>query len=277
MKLGIGSYTFAWAIGIPGYEPPMAPLDAFGLMDRAIGFGVEVVQYADNLPLTALTSEEKDHLAGQAQEAGIAVEIGTRGIGHDNLRENLRLAQQFAAPFVRVVIDSREDEPEAEEVIARLKSILPEFADAGVMLAIENHDRFKAKTLAAIVEELGTANVGICLDTVNSFGAMEGPEVVVPTLAPYTRNLHVKDFTIRRVPHQMGFLVEGCAAGQGRLNLPALLPLLPSDISAILELWVPPAATMAETTEREAVWAQESIPYLKTTVKRNYVETTASQ
>jgi 3-oxoisoapionate decarboxylase len=36
-------------------------------------------------------------------------------------------------------------------------------------------------------------------------------------------NLHVKDFTIRRHQHMLGFEVEGTPAGQGMLNIPWLL------------------------------------------------------
>ena len=56
--------------------------------------------------------------------------------------------------------------------------------------------------------------VGICLDTVNSFGSLEGPEVVIETLAPYTVNLHIKDFDIRRTDHNMGFTIFGTPAGR---------------------------------------------------------------
>ena len=67
---------------------------------------------------------------------------------------------------------------------------------AGVVIAIENHDRLKAKQLAVIAAAL-PATVGICLDTVNSMGALEGPEVVVETRSrPDTENLHLKDFAV---------------------------------------------------------------------------------
>ena len=49
------------------------------------------------------------------------------------------------------------------------------FEEAGVVLAIENHDKFSTDELVYMVEELGPSWVGICLDTVNSFGALEGP------------------------------------------------------------------------------------------------------
>jgi sugar phosphate isomerase/epimerase len=263
MQLGISSYSYSWAIGVAGFESPRSPMDAFGLLERAIMHGVSVLQVADNLPLTALPTGELGEFSERAQAAKVAIEVGTRGIEPENLRTYLALARRFGAPFVRVVIDRKGDEPAPAEAVARLRPLLPEFADAGVALAIENHDRFRAKTLAAMVEALGPEHVGICLDTVNSFGALEGPDVVVATLKPYVRNLHVKDFTIRRLGHQMGFVIEGCPAGKGKLDVPWLMGQLPPGISAILEIWTPLGGSMEETVAREAEWADESIAYLK--------------
>ena len=144
------------------------------------------------------------------------------------------------------------------------------FLRAGVTLAIENHDRFPASVLAGIVRALGTEWVGVCLDTVNSFGALEGPRVVVETLGPLTVNLHVKDFAIFRAGHQMGFTIEGRPAGQGRLDVPWLLELLHQqgrDVNAILELWTPPEAALDNTIAKERRWAEESAAYLRTLIK----------
>ena len=266
MHLGIGSYTFTWAVGVPGH-PPGQPLTPLGLLERAVKLGVGVVQFCDNLPLTALASAELDVLCAFARKHCLAVELGTRGIADTaNLLTHLELAKRLSAPFVRLVVDSQGHEPSPEECVSRLRPLLPRFAEAGVKLAIENHDRFTSATLAAMVEQLGPEQVGICLDTVNSFGAMEGPEVVVKTLAPYTLNLHVKDFTIARVSSQMGFVINGCAAGQGRLNVPWLLDQLRAagrDVNAILELWTPFGPTLDDTIAREAAWAEESVRGLR--------------
>ena len=134
------------------------------------------------------------------------------------------------------------------------------------MLAIENHDRFSAGTLADIVRTLGTTWVGICLDTVNSFGSKEGPQVVVDTLGPLAINLHIKDFTIRRADHAMGFAIDGTPAGEGMLDVPWLLGELAGhgrDPNGILELWTPPEDTIAATVAKEAAWAERSVRYLR--------------
>jgi len=265
MKLGLGSYTFAWAIGLPGH-PPARPMTAFDLLEEAARLEVSLVQICDNLPLTRLSPAELDRFAARAHELNIQVEVGTLGLDPQNLRAYLQLARRFGSSFVRVVVDAKGDEPTLEQVVARLGPLLPEFAAAGVRLAIENHDRFRSRDLAQMVEQLGTQSVGICLDTVNSFGALEGPAVVVATLGRHTLSLHVKDFTIRRVSHKMGFVLEGCPAGQGQLNVPWLLGQLahsPQPFNAILETWVPPGDTLAETIARERAWTEAGVGYLR--------------
>jgi sugar phosphate isomerase/epimerase len=117
-----------------------------------------------------------------------------------------------------------------------------------------------------MVQRIGPEYAGICLDTVNSFGALEGPEVVIRTLAPYTINLHVKDFVIRRHPSLMGFEIVGAPAGKGRLDLPALIERLKThnpNCNAILEQWPPPQKNPDATATMELEWARESVRHLR--------------
>ena len=88
MKLGISSYTFTWAIGVPGY-PTADRLTAFGLLDKAAALDVGVVQIADNLPLDALREDQLAALITRAASLGIQIEVGTRGI----LPEHLAVAR----------------------------------------------------------------------------------------------------------------------------------------------------------------------------------------
>lgn len=268
-RLGIGTYAFAWAIGVPGH-PPAGPMSALDLLDEAARLGVRVVQYCENLPLLSLPPSDLELFQERVGQLGLELELGTRGLDADNLRAHLRLAERFGCSFVRLVVDRPGDEPAPEEVVARLQPCLSEFASAGIRLAIENHDRFPTRTLARMVEQLGPDRAGICLDTVNSFGALEGPEQVVAALGPHTLCLHIKDFVVRRVRHQMGFLVEGCPAGRGQLDVAWLLQALqtcPHPFNAILESWVTPGDSLAETIQRERAWAGEGVRYLRGLIK----------
>lgn len=265
MHVGIGSYTFPWAIGI-GERCPAHPLTAVQLLERAAAMSVGVVQICDNLPLEQMSLSELTEIRTVANRLNLTLEIGTRGIAPEHLREFLRLAQFCASPIVRVVVDTLTYHPSPDEVIAGIQAVLPEYHTAGVTLAIENHDRFTAGTLAAMMRQLDSPFAGICLDTVNSFGALEGPEVVVTTLAPWVVSLHVKDYIIARAGHQLGFTITGCPAGTGRLNLPWVLAQLHAverTPNAILEQWTPPEYDLMETIAKEERWAWESVHYLQ--------------
>jgi sugar phosphate isomerase/epimerase len=223
------------------------------------------VQIADNLPLDALADRELDDLAHQTGQRGIALEVGTRGIHPDRLRRYLALAVRLKSPILRTVIDTADHKPDPAEVVALLRSVLPDFARAGVCLAIENHDRFKAAILADILERVG-GPVGVCLDTANSIGCLESLDALLAHLGRWIVNLHVKDFRIFRQPHEKGFVIEGCPAGQGQLDIAALLAALRAtgrDMNAIVELWPPPEPTVLASIAKEASWARESVRYLR--------------
>lgn len=268
MRLGISSYTYNWECGIPGYPPPRR-LTAAALLERAAELGVDLVQIADNLPLHELGEAELAELVRRARGLGVGIEAGTRGIAPDHLLLYLRLAERVGSPILRTVIDTEAHRPSPDETVATLRGVMGSFESAGVTLAIENHDRFRAATLLEILERTGSPRAGVCFDTVNSFGCGEGPDAVLAALAPHVVNLHVKDYAVSRLPHGRGFLIEGRPAGQGQLDIPAVLGKLREagrDVNAILELWSMPEAEVSRAIEKEAAWAQESIRYLRTVV-----------
>lgn len=269
MKLGIGSYTYTWAVGVPGYEAPARPLDAAGLVRLAADLGVAVVQICDNLPLDGLSTAELAELANLARELGITLELGTRSSTPGNLRRHIAIAQALGCTLLRTLLLEDGREIGISRGYDLLAQVLPDLRSAGVTLAIENHDGHRVAELAELIARLDTPDVGICLDTVNSFGALEAPDTVIGALAPLTVNLHVKDFVIERLDHKMGFQIRGCPAGQGRLEVPALLRRLRSlgrDPNVILELWTPWQGALAHTMALENVWAQESLTFLKQAV-----------
>ncbi|MBN1400587.1 MAG: TIM barrel protein [Anaerolineae bacterium] len=266
MRLGLGSYACAWAIGVPGFPAPAQPMQALDLIERAAQLGLALVQICDNLPLHTLSPKDLDALAHRADALGVRIVLGTRGLVREHLLTYLQLCGRFGGAILRVVIDTSGYQPSLDEIVALLKALTPDLRAAGVCLAIENHDRFRARDLAAILERVASEHVGICLDTVNSFGALEGPELVVGVLAPWVVDLHIKDFALFRAPHNMGFTIEGRPAGQGRLDVPWVLDVLRAhhrSFDAILELWPPPEATLAETIAKEARWAELSVAYLR--------------
>lgn len=267
MRLGISTYTYGWAVGVPGNRPE-TPLDEQGLLDRANAFGVRLVQFGDNWPLHELSAERADAFRQRIDNEGYTIEVGARGMTIDRLMQYIDLVHNLNSRLLRFVIDEPNYEPDIATVVNLLRNAVPRLEQTGVTLGLENHDRLLAREFADIVERVGSANVGICLDSVNSMGAGEGLMEVVKTLAPYTVNLHLKDFGIRRLPHQMGFQIDGRPAGQGMLNVPWLVEQVSKQgrcQTAIVEQWVVPEPDRAATIAKEAAWATESMNYLQKT------------
>lgn len=264
MKIGIGSYTFTWAIGVPGYglENPMS---VFELIERTFQLKAQVVQLADNIELERFSKAELNDIASYASHRGLDIEIGAKGLTGNRLDTYISIAKVFNSRILRFVIDDVGYTPSVEEVINNIRPFLARLESDGIKLAIENHDRLKCKEFVHIINKCDSPNVGICLDTVNSLGVPEGTEQVIEELLPYTLNLHIKDFVIERLKHKMGFKVEGRPAGKGMLNVESLLGKLKEKgrcESAILELWTPFGPDIKTTIERENSWAVESMGYL---------------
>jgi 3-oxoisoapionate decarboxylase len=265
MQLGFSSYTFTWEVGVREHLPAK-PLSAKDLIDRTFSSGLRLVQIADNLPLEDLAESELMELLRYASEKNVSIEMGGRGLTPEHTIKCLKAAEILHSPILRMVIDGTGFEPDIQTIIRIIKDLLPEFESRKISLAIENHDRFRAREFERIIRSAGSKYVGICLDSVNSMGAGEGFEEVSRILLPYTINLHIKDFTIRRVSHKMGIIIEGAPAGNGMLNIRELVNQLSSFSlckSAILELWTPPEAVIEETIKKEKEWALRSVAYLK--------------
>jgi sugar phosphate isomerase/epimerase len=260
MRLGISSYTYGWAVGTR--EGPPSPHSATDLIRRALDLRVGVLQLCDNLPESTWSRTSVEQISELAASSGLSIEVGTRGTDPEHLTRFARIAARLRSPILRLVIDLPHDHPDEAEVVRRITAAAPVFESVGVLIAIENHDRFRSAALRRILAGCGSAPVGICLDTVNSFGAAEGPQAVVDALGPHVVNLHLKDFVVRRLPHLQGFVIEGSPLGQGMLDVTWLLGRLKEfgrDPNAILELWTPPEADLAATVAKEAQGARASV------------------
>lgn len=265
MQLGISSYTYTWSIGVPG-SLPAKQMSASDLVDSAAAFGLKLVQIADNLPLENFTEDELEKLRQYAFKKGVSIEMGARGLTPEHTLQCLNVAYKLKSPILRMVIDGIGFEPDIQSIIQIVRELVPKFESRKIRLAIENHDRLKAREFEQIIKTINSEWVGICLDSVNSMGAGEGFETVAEILIPYTINLHLKDFSIRRVSNKMGLIVEGTPAGSGMLNIEDLISKvnqLGCCHSAILELWTPPEEFLADTISKEVEWANQSVKYLK--------------
>jgi sugar phosphate isomerase/epimerase len=236
-------------------------MDAPALVQKAAELEVNLLQICDNLPLHAQSEAQLRALEEAARNAGLTLEIGTRGTDPGHLGRYLRIARALEAPLVRTLITCNLAEAQAD-----LAEALPEYEKAGIRLALENYEEQPCEELAALIRRLNSPWLGTCLDTVNSLGALEPLDRVMETLLPLAFSLHVKDFRIRRMEHRLGFEVIGAPAGQGLLEIDALLTKLAkmnAAASIVLELWAPFRGDIEETVGLEADWARQSVRFLR--------------
>ncbi len=269
MQLGIGSYTYGWGIASINHSVQLS-LNEHDLIDKAIQFDVQLLQIGDNIPLHEFDEHRLQLFESALKQNNIALEIGAKGLTSKHLQRYILLCKRFSAKILRFIIDGEGYEPDVSEAIKIIQGETEALVQNNITLALENHDRLKAKEYAEIINCVGSKQVGICLDTVNSMGAGEGLETIIDILAPLTVNLHIKDFGIIRLPHKQGFIIDGRVAGKGMLDIPKLLQKLKNYNrchTAILEQWVPPEKDSQATIKKEQDWAQMSMTYLKNVVQ----------
>ncbi|MGD1097112.1 MAG: TIM barrel protein [Bryobacteraceae bacterium] len=269
MKLALSSYAYNWAVGLPGYRPER-PMTVFDLLDQAVRLGVHVVQVVDNIPFELQSGEEQERFIQRAGQLGIELEFGMRGIEGQHLEQGIRLAGRMHSKVLRVVVDKGNYRPSEEKIVQTIQGLVPLLEEHGVSLAIENTERFKAKKFAELAGLIGSKQVGICLDTANNYGIGEGIEAVVAALGPLTLDLHLKDYSIHRMSHRLGYILEGSPAGQGQLDIFWILETLRHfgrDPNVVLELWTPPDDNLEDTINKEKKWVDQSIEYLRKVIR----------
>lgn len=262
MQLGLGSYTYRWSIGIADRRPDR-PMDAFTLLDRARDLGLGVVQYADNMPLDQLDERAQYRLFDAAQEAGIALELGTQSFDAAQVDDYLKIAERLEARILRVALDEADAHISVPDLAEQLRPRIERARDKGIKIAIENHFNYPSPRMVELLETVDDPHLGVCLDVANSICAGEWPQETIALLAPYTINLHLKDYEITPDPYGVGFRIHGVPLGTGRAPIPWILDQLvhcPPDMSVLLEHWLMPEGDdIAGAIAREQPWIETSV------------------
>ncbi len=267
-RIGVGSWTFPWAIGTVKDHLPTPLMTAVQLVKKASEIGAGTVQFLDNLPLHDFTDRELQDVRTAAREHGLEVQLGTRGVTPAHLSRYLAVATSLGCRLVRTMGGWHGAPAPTAELERDLREILPGYAAAGVSLALENYEAYSTQELGALVRKIGHPNLGICLDLTNSFGALESADSILDHLAELTINIHLKEFVVERLPHLMGFAFVGRPVGQGKLPLEAIFSRVAHfgrEPDVIVELWTPFKENLSETLIQEEKWARESVRYLQGT------------
>ena len=265
--IGLGTYSFFWqhsaaALGLDAPEALSLP----AMLRRTRDLGVHVFQICDYLPILGYSAAELRGLRSLADELGIQLELGTRGVQQEHLATYLGLAEVLGATLVRSMVNTADHRPTMIEAEQLLRASLPSYEAAGVTLALETYEQVSSTDLVALIESVASPSLGICLDPANSVAALELPRDVVERTAPYVANIHVKDFAFTRRGGWVGFTLEGAPLGTGLLDYDHLVATVQPEargINCIIEHWLPWAGTFEQTSRLENLWNDQNIAFLR--------------
>jgi 3-oxoisoapionate decarboxylase len=248
-RIGLNPYGLAYAVGLQGAGTPYAnpsPTGLDGFMRVAREIGARCVEIHGPW-LEGQSAAALDRIRDECQALG-ATPIVSTGLNWEGtvpeppLHSAIVHARAIGATLVRlgltpVLEGSRASwGPQWPESVAHAKKTLtrdaPRAADAGVTIAIENHQDFGSEELVEMAETAGP-NVGVVMDTGNPFAVGEDPVAFARRAAHRIRHVHLKDYRAQFTDE--GYRLVRCAIGDGAVPFADLAAVLPAGLTASIE------------------------------------------
>jgi sugar phosphate isomerase/epimerase len=184
-----------------------------------------------------------------------------QGFDPDLMERYLAIARRLDARIIRVALDATEAAADQAKLAAALRGAAEAASGAGARVAVENHFGFPSAQLVALLEAVDHPAIGVCLDVGNSICGGEWPEKTIRLLAPWTINLHLKDWDILPDPYGVGFRIHGTPFGEGRTDAGAVLRALKSrpPMSVIYEHWLPWPGDFDAARAQEQDWTARGL------------------
>jgi sugar phosphate isomerase/epimerase len=230
----------------PYLEP--AALDRLGNLLAKHGVTL-ATDYGDDLSAPKKAPEQFRAYARAARRLGVTV-IGTGSM-----------------PFS---INRFTDEPAFEQqmamLIAALRPLVIIAEEEGVILALENHADYRcAELLEHVIRPIGSAALGIKLDTGNCPLVIEDPVAAAEASAAICYATHFKDMHISPVTPEGGKIV-GAPVGRGSCQLDQVARILaerapdPAGLVLSIEIgWMPPNEDYFQWLDASLRWCRERL------------------
>ena len=221
-SIGLNPYGLSYTVGLQAIgtaraNPRPLGLDGFIALVRARGLSVIELDWRWLLSLPkADLARVRDDLSGLTT-------IFSYWLAHrsgETLIEAIGAAEAVGASIFRMHLTPVLEGARAREgarwpaLVAHARGVLERDAarvrDAGLTLAIENHQDLGSEELIAIAAGL---DAGLVLDTGNPYSVGEDPVAFVQRAAPYIRHVHLKDYRAQFTDE--GFRLVRCAIGDG--------------------------------------------------------------
>jgi sugar phosphate isomerase/epimerase len=235
LHLSLNPYGLAYTVGLQGWGTPRANPHARGLD----GF-IEIVRDLDlgtiELDHRWLTPLDGGGLARLRDRLQGLQPICSFWLSHtpgEDLADAVRCTAALGATILRfhltpVLEGARASLGERwteilEHAHATVRRESSRVRDAGLVLAIEDHQDVGSEELLELVEELGP-HAGICLDTGNPFSVGEDPVAFTRRAAHRIRHVHFKDYVAQFTTE--GYRLVRCAVGEGAVPFTEIAGIL---------------------------------------------------
>ncbi len=209
------------SLGIPRVQLALIPcIDQpawRGAIDILRGEGVEVIS-----GMLSMAGEDYSTLESIAQTGGVRSDLKW-GENLDRAFRVADLAEQTGIHLVTMhggFLPHASDNPIRSTMLDRLRTIADIFGQRGIGIALETGQE-SATTLSQALHELDRPSVGVNFDPANMIlYAMGDPLDAIETLAPWLRQVHIKDAIATKNPGTWGSEVP---VGTGSVPWPAFL------------------------------------------------------
>jgi sugar phosphate isomerase/epimerase len=236
-RVGLNPYGLTYTLGLQGAGTPRAnprPHGLEGLLAAAERIGAACVEFDDRW-LLPMRADGLARLADRVAALGMTP-ICSHGLSQEpgeTLEASIRCAAALGGALLRLhvtpVLEGARAAwgPTWDALLAHARRTLaaesPKAADAGVPLAVEDHQDLGSRELLQIAAE-SDGRVGIVFDTGNPFAVGEDPVAFAERVAPHVRHVHLKDY--RAQFSAEGFWLVRCAIGEGAVPFQALAEVL---------------------------------------------------
>jgi 3-oxoisoapionate decarboxylase len=240
LRIGLNPYGLAYKVGLQGAGTPRANPSPIGLNGfLALARELDATCVEVHAPwLDAAAPEALARLRAGASAAGATLVLST-GLSHtpgETLERVVGQARAVGAATIRLgltpVLEGSRARwgarwhalvSQARETLAREA---PRAADAGLTIAIEDHQDFGSEELVEMAESAGS-NVGIVFDTGNPFAVGEDPVAFARRALHRIRHVHLKDYVAQFTDE--GYRLIRCTIGDGAVPFAELHAVLASE------------------------------------------------
>jgi sugar phosphate isomerase/epimerase len=236
LQVGLNPYGLAYTVGLQGLGTPRANPQPIGL-DGFIRIAREIEARCIELDwrwLFPMTDAELHALGDRLADVPRICSYWLQQQPGETLGEAIRCASAVGARTLRMhltpVLEGGRAAlgPRWAEMFGHARDVIrrdaPRAADAGLTVAIENHQDLASDELVTLAEEAGE-HVGITLDTGNPFSVGEDPIGFMERAAHRIRHLHLKDYLSQFTPE--GYRLIRCATGDGCVPFEEIVSHLP--------------------------------------------------